>query len=335
MPETAKYFVKTLLSATPGAVRHQRLWLFMPTTFSGTWVTRFSFLLLVGFLLMAATACKFSTSDRPADTPPNLERTQSTVLTVFAAASLTEALQVMADAYQLQYPEREVILNFDGSQRLRTQLEHGAQADVFASADWAQMETLESAGLLLGEPVDFAGNRLAFLLNSQFAAGLEDGSNSAAPDSITDALNHLKALARPGVKIVLAQSEVPAGQYSKKLLEQMASSPDFGPAFSAGITSNVVSREANVRSVAQKVALGEADAGITYATDAIPLSVSSRVRIMEIPLPLRVEAHYPVAATSSKGRDSGFIVFLLSDQGQAILEGHGFSRINSLETSTP
>ena len=230
-------------------------------------------------------------------------------LTIFAAASLTQAFGEMAAAFEEAHPGTAVTVNFDGSQRLRTQLEHGAQADAFAAADWEQMDAVRRAGLTAGPAVDFAGNRMVFLVR-------RDGAAVSRQD-----------LAAPGVKIVLALPEAPAGRYSRRVLARMGDHPDFGPAWAAGVAANVVSEEPNVRSVAQKVALGEADAGITYRTDALPDYTAQRVRVLPIPEEVNLTARYPIAALRETSRPElarAFINFVLSVEGQAILERHGF-----------
>ena len=285
--------------------------------------------------MVAVTACGTSPATGARDIAEDTGDQGQTRFTVLAAASLTEVFKELAAEYRRQNPGTEVVLNFDGSQRLRTQLEHGARADIFASADWEQMDALAGSGLLVGKPVDFAGNRLAFLLNDEFAARLENNGNSAQPGSPADPASRLRQLAEPGVKVILALSEVPAGKYAEQLLQQMADSSDFGPEVAEAITANVVSHEANVRAVAQKVALGEADAGIAYVTDALPTFVSERVEVLEVPDSLRVEARYPIAATSPSGRESGFIEFILSEQGQAILEKNGFTPVSALDSARP
>lgn len=230
-------------------------------------------------------------------------------LTIFAAASLTQAFGEMAAAFEEIHPGTAVTVNFDGSQRLRTQLEHGARADAFAAADWEQMDAVRRAGLTAGTPVDFAGNRMVFLARRDWAAVSRQD------------------LAAPGVKIVLALPEAPAGRYSRRVLAHMGKHPEFGPAWAAGVAANVVSEEPNVRSVAQKVALGEADAGITYRTDALPAYTAQRVRVLPIPEEVNLTARYPIAVLRETSRPElaeAFINFVLSAEGQAILERHGF-----------
>ena len=230
-------------------------------------------------------------------------------LTIFAAASLTQAFGEMAAAFEQAHPGTAVTVNFDGSQRLRTQLEHGARADLFAAADWEQMDAVRRAGLTAGPPVEFAGNRMVFLARRDWPPAT------------------LQGLATPGVKIVLALPEAPAGRYSRRVIERMGKHPRFGPAWAAGVAANVVSEEPNVRSVAQKVALGEADAGITYRTDALPAYTAQRVVVLPIPAEVNLTASYPIAALGESARlelARTFINFVRSAEGQAILERHGF-----------
>ena len=248
---------------------------------------------------------------------------QSTI-TVFAAASLAGAFEEISEAYQASNPGNDVILNFDGSQRLRTQLEHGANADVFASADWAQMDALRQKGLLSGSPANFASNRLVLMVTTSGGETAPDPTGPPEQDLEDAFAAELRRLARPGKKIVLGQPQVPIGRYSEELMEKLEEDPSLGRELVEGINANVVSREASVRGVAQKVALGEADGGITYATDAAFEYASRGIRVMELPESLMVEALYPVAPLTTREPATGFIDFLLSDQGQDILRRHGF-----------
>ena len=230
-------------------------------------------------------------------------------LTVFAAASLTQAFTQMADAFEQAHPGAAVTVNFDGSQRLRTQLEHGARADLFASADSEQMDALLQAGLITDQPVDFAANQIVFLVNKDFG-----------PATRQD-------LAAPGVSIVLALPQAPAGRYSRAVIAQMRNHPEYGSTWANGILSNLVSEEPNVRSVAQKVALGAADAGITYRTDALPAYTAQQVNVLPLPESVNVTARYPIAILRESPHPQlaqAFINFVLSPDGQAILERNGF-----------
>lgn len=238
-------------------------------------------------------------------------------LTVFAAASLSQAFTEAAAVFENQHPEYSVRLAFDGSQRLRVQLDHGAEADVFASADERQMRLAQDSGLLASEAVSFATNTLIVAVSSQAGAIVQ---------SLAD-------LAREDVKLVLAHPEVPAGLYAKAVIESLAEAPEFGPKFSAQLLRNVVSQEPNVRSVLQKVALGEADAGFVYASDVFS---ADNISALTIPEYANVTAIYPVAVLRlALDRESAetFIRFLTSPRGQGIMQSHGFGPVPSLARS--
>ena len=241
-------------------------------------------------------------------------------LTVFAAASLTQAFAEIAAAFEQSHPGTAVTVNFDGSQRLRTQLEHGAQADLFAPADREQLDALIQAGLIAGQPADFASTRMVFLVHKDFIPA------------------NLLALSKPGVKIVLALPAAPAGRYSRTVITRMRNNPKFGPAYADGLLANVVSTEANVRSVAQKVALGEADAGITYRTDALPAYTAQRVNVLPLPESVNATARYPIAILRESAQPQlaqAFINFVLSPEGQEILERNGFDSPPSQPAKSP
>lgn len=276
---------------------------------------------IVAVILVAALAgCAADPPPGNIATDKAADRQLGGELTVFAAASLTQAFVEIAAAFEQSHPGTAVTVNFDGSQRLRTQLEHGAQADLFAPADREQMNTLIRAGLIAGQPADFVSNRMVFLVHKDFASA------------------DLPALTAPGVKIVLALPAAPAGRYSRTVIARMRNNPKFGPAYADGLLANVVSTEANVRSVAQKVALGEADAGITYRTDALPAYTAQRVNVLTIPESVNVTARYPIAILRESTQPQlaqAFINFVLSPQGQAILERNGFDPPPSQPAKSP
>jgi molybdate transport system substrate-binding protein len=245
--------------------------------------------------------------------PTQTLKLQSTELTVFAASSLTESFNEMATAFQAQHPDANVVFNFAGSQTLRTQLENGAQADIFASADQPNMDGIVAAGLNLGTPVLFATNLLTIITPTE------------GPGS--DRVQTLAHLGEPGVKVVLAAPNVPVGRYARESLEKMNSDPDLGSDFSDRVLANVVSEEENVRLVAQKVVLGEADAGIVYQTDAAAPGIAPKVRQIPIPDQYNVVATYPIVTlktTRQQELAEAFVQFTLSQEGQAILAKYGF-----------
>ena len=239
---------------------------------------------------------------------------------VLAASSLTEVFGQIGEEFRQTYPTVRLIFNFAGSQRLRSQLELGAPGDVFASADWQQMIPLAEQGLLLDEPSSFASNRLALITPNP----IETGNDPL--------VNRLEDLADPEVKLVLAAAAVPAGNYSRRVLELAESQGKMAAGFAEKALSNLVSEEANVRSVAQKVALGEADAGLVYLTDARTEGIGSRVKIIPIPNRFNISTSYPVAVlkeAQQPGLARQFMEFLHSDLAQDILGQHGFGAVES------
>ncbi len=235
--------------------------------------------------------------------------TGPTTLTVFAAASLADAFEDLAVDFEETNPGVDVILNFGASQALRTQIEEGAQADVFASANREEMKALIDEGLVeeSGTPI-FARNLLVVVLPADNPAGLKD----------------LHDLARPGLRLIVADPAVPAGTYTRTLLASLAGDREWGAGFRDALLANVVSEEESVRAVLAKVVLGEADAGFVYASDAV--SQPELVRL-ELPVEHNPVADYPMAALRASphaGAASDFITFALSAAGQRILETHGF-----------
>ena len=229
-------------------------------------------------------------------------------LHVFAAASLTDAFTELGEEFEAANPGVSVAFNFAGSQALRTQIEEGAPADVFASANQIEMDLLVTgAHVAQGAPQIFLNNKLVVLL----------------PEGNPAILQRLEDLANPGLKLVFAAEEVPVGEYTRQALEQM--NGQFGRDFKDKVLANVVSNEDNVRQVVAKIQLGEADAGIVYTSDA---AAAPELPTMEIPAELNVIAEYPIAAlTRSASPDlaNAFIAYVLSEHGQAMLQKWGFA----------
>jgi len=226
-------------------------------------------------------------------------------LTVFAASSLRDAFQDLGRNLEQQHPGTSVSFNFAGSQELRTQVEHGARADVFASADPRTLRALAGAGLAL-EPQVFARNEPVIVIPAGNPAGI-----------------HSLADLPRARRLVVGAPEVPIGEYTVRILE--AASRRYGPAFGAAVESRVASRELNVRQVLAKVALGEADAAIVYRTDA--LASRGAVEVISIPPELNVVAEYPIAVlrgAPQAGLARAFVELVLSSAGRAVLARHGF-----------
>jgi molybdate transport system substrate-binding protein len=218
-------------------------------------------------------------------------------VTVFAAASLTESFTEVGEAFSAANPGASATFSFDASSALVQQITEGAPADVFASADTANMDKLTDATLNGSEPVIFATNLLTIIV---------------APDNPLG-ITGVADLADTEIKTVICAPEVPCGNYANQIFT------------SAGVTVTPVSLEQNVRGVVTKVTAGEADAGIVYVTDVT--AAGDAADMVEIPADINVLAEYPIATVSaSSNREVGeaFIDFLTGPDGQAILAEYGF-----------
>ncbi len=263
---------------------------------------RCSLLLVVSWLL--AACAPLAQSSQPALDRP-------VTLTVLAAASLTEAFQELGALYEDQNPSVTVAFNFAGSQQLAQQIASGAAVDVFASANEKYMQQATDAGR-----VDRSGwqtltrNRLVVIVSQHSAQPVET----------------LADLARPGLKLVIGAEEVPAGHYTQEFLKKAAADPSYAGAYQNGVLNNVVSYEDNVRAVLTKVALGEADAGVVYTSDAAG-EMTGKINTIPIPEALNVLAVYPIAALKdapNPDRAQAFVDLALSKDGQQILAKYGF-----------
>ena len=229
-------------------------------------------------------------------------------LTVYAAASLRDAFTEIAREFEETQSNTRVVLNFAGSQVLRAQIERGAPADIFASADEVHAQELEAAGLLATSPRTFAENALVL----------------AVPADNPRGIAHLTDLAAPDVRLVMGIADVPVGRYARAALERYvgASGRD---GFVQSVLDNVVSFETNVRLVAAKLELSVVDAGFVYRSDVL----ASDGALIEIPLPpeAAIAAPYPIAVTH-RGADrdaaAAFAEFVHSPAGQRMLTSHGF-----------
>ncbi len=233
-------------------------------------------------------------------------------LTVFAAASLTDAFERIADGLETANEGLSITYNFAGSQALVTQLQEGAEADVFASANVAQMEAAVEDGSIAGDPVTFVRNRLAIVVPVDNPAGIETPAD----------------LGQEGLRLVLAQADVPVGRYAREAVCKMGEDlAAYGEGFVKRVAANVASEEEDVRDVLARVQLGEADAGIVYVSDAS--SAADEVELIEIPDDVNVVATYPIAAVErgDAALAEAFIAYVLGSDGQAILEDFGFELV--------
>jgi molybdate transport system substrate-binding protein len=232
------------------------------------------------------------------DGDPDASGDVSGQLIVFAAASLTDAFDELGEAFVDANPDVEVVVNYAGSQTLASQIGEGAPSDVFASANTTQMDVVADAGNLVGDPEIFAANRLEI--------AVEPG-NPLAIGGLTD-------LADPDLVLVLPAEEVPAGQYARQALD------------AAGVEVTPSSLEQDVRAALSKVALGEADASIVYASDIV--ASDGRADGVAIPAEQNVPASYPIAVLADAPNPvaaEAFVAFVTSDAGQQILTTNGFA----------
>ena len=232
---------------------------------------------------------------------------KSQTIQVFAASSLTSAFGDIGKAFEVAYPGVTVNFNFGGSQTLRTQIEQGALADVFASANAKEMDALITGKLVdSGTSQIFLTNQLVVILPAKNPAGLKT----------------LDDLAKPGLKLVLAAKEVPAGNYTLQIIDKL--DKITGAGFKDKVLANVVSYENDVKQVVSKVQIGEADAGIVYVSDT---TIAPDLLEIEIPAENNVIAQYPIAALSKSSNPDlaqAFIAYILSDKGQSTLKKWGF-----------
>jgi molybdate transport system substrate-binding protein len=237
-------------------------------------------------LLVGAAACE---GDDDADT----------TLTVFAAASLTTSFEELGEQFEESHDGVEVEFNFAGSSDLVSQIQGGAPADVFASADEANMAKITADGLNDSEPQLFATNTLEIAVPPDNPAGVQT----------------FQDLAKPDLNLVICAPDVPCGAAAQVVAE------------SAGVELQPVSEEQSVTDVLGKVTSGEADAGLVYVTDVI--AAGDDVQGIEFPESSTVVNLYPIATVAdSENADLAqeFVDLVLSDEGQQVLADAGFGR---------
>jgi molybdate transport system substrate-binding protein len=229
-------------------------------------------------------------------------------LTIFAASSLTNVFDDLAGNFSEQY-QIELTINYGGSSTLVAQLLQGAKADIFASANEIQIETLIKEDLVAPESVNiFAENELVIIVPQDNPADIQGVEN----------------LTQFGLLLVIAAPDVPIRIYTDILLDTL--SLRFDDSYAETVIANVVSEERNVRQVVTRVALGEADAGIVYRTDVSP-DIAELLQIIELPIGTSPRALYPIAPLLDSPQPNEaalFIDYVLSEAGQAILQKWGF-----------
>ena len=261
-------------------------------------------------LLLVLSACGSQTTSTGSASP-----TAAPVsLTVFAASSLTNAFNDIKTAYHTAHPNVTITYNYNGSQALEQQMANGAPDDIFASADLTNMQNASNAKLV-GSSQVFAKSKLAVIVPS---------SNPARIQSLKD-------LANSGVKIDVGASSVPVGKYTLQVLDNLGQASAYGIDYENSVKLNFVSQEENDAAIVQKVQLGTVDAGFVYVTDVTPAD-ENQVTSITIPDQYNVIAQYPIAVTKSSTHASAaqaFVQYILSSQGQAILNKYHFLAPNA------
>ena len=228
---------------------------------------------------------------------------------IFAASSLQDVMPDLLDAYAIIYSDAPRFeIQYGGSQALATQIELGAQVDLFFAANHQQVQRIKNAGLVERTTL-FAANRLVLVV-----------AEGAALRSIND-------LGEAGIRIAIGAPDVPAGALTQTVLDALE------PVLAAAIRANVVTEDPNVRIVLSRVELGEVDAGFVYRTD---LQATMHVRAIELPADLDVPANEYVGAVIAATRSrteavtavnpwaNTLLDFLRSDEVQAIFKRAGF-----------
>jgi molybdate transport system substrate-binding protein len=250
---------------------------------------------LCTMLVTGLVACS---SKSTSSSPSQPSQTSGSVV-VFAAASLKPAFTQLSQQFKTDNPGNGVDFEFAGSAELATQLTQGASADVFASADTAQMDTVTKAGLLAGNPTNFASNTLVIVT----APG-----NPKKIGSFAD-------LVKPGLNVVICQQPVPCGSATRRIEDSM------------GVHLNPVSEELSVTDVLNKVTSGQADAGLVYVTDAH--SAGNKVTTVNFPEAASAVNVYPIGVLKKARLPTlaqKFVALVTSDTGQQILAQSGFAK---------
>ncbi len=277
---------------------------------------------LISILLFTVTACSSaaSPSAAPASVAPATVAPASPTpatpapsaagveLTVYGAASLKGVLEKAKAAYESAHPGTTLTISTDSSSALETQIEQGAPADVFLSADTTNPKKLVDEGMVDGDAGTFAGNKLTVVVPADNPAGIQSPAD----------------LAKAGIKVIAAGDAVPITKYATLLVGNLAKEAGYPADFAAKYTANIASKEDNVKAIIAKIELGEGDAGIVYVTDA---KASTKVKTIDVPDSANVPATYSgvvVKASTNATAAHAFLDWFAGPDGQAILGTFGF-----------
>lgn len=262
-------------------------------------------LIVAVLVAIAVAACTRAGPAAPPATGPSIAPVS---LTIDGAASLKGALDKAKVAWESSHPGSTLTISTDSSSALETQIEQGAPADVFLSADTTNPQKLVDKGLSGGAPVTFAGNKLTILVPAANPAGIKTPAD----------------LAKAGIKVIAAGDAVPITKYATQVVANLAKESGYPADFAAAYAANVASKEDNVKAVVAKIELGEGDAGIVYVTDA---KASTKVSTVDVPDSANVPASYAgvvVKASANAAAAQAFLDWFAGPDGQAILASFGF-----------
>ena len=272
---------------------------------------------LISAVLFVLAACSSSGAYSAASTTPSTAPTTAisaapssaaAAMTVYGAASLKGVLDKVKAAYETAKPGTTLTVSTDSSATLETQIEQGAPADVFLSADTTNPKKLVDKGLAAGDAVTFAGNKLTIIVPTANPAGIKTPAD----------------IAKTGVTVIAAGDEVPITKYATQLVANLAKEAGYPTDFVAKYTANIASKEDNVKAIVAKIELGEGDAGIVYVTDA---RASTKVTAVDVPDTANVPATYAgvvVKASRNAAAAQAFLTWFAGPDGQAILGTFGF-----------
>ena len=235
---------------------------------------------------------------------------QPNAVTVFAAASLTEAFNAAGGGFHQENRDRGDV-QFGGSDTLATQIKQGAPVDVFASANLTQMKVVSDAGLVAGAPQARSRKIASCLIRPK-----------AAPLKFTSPAD----LAKPGTKSCSPPRPCRSAATRERRSAKLSGSAGYPADFPGAVEKNVVSNELDVKAVVTKIALGEGDAGVVYSTDVTP-SVAAKLNVLPFPASVAPDIEYPIAASRTRPNPKGaqaFVDYILSPEGQAFLKARGF-----------
>ena len=266
---------------------------------------RFLTALMSAIVLVGFTGCGQSSDNSGSD---GGDKKQERTLTIFAASSLIDAFGELGKTFEKQNEGIEVKQSFESSSTLLIQIQQGAPADVFASAAQEEMDTAMKDGLVAGKPEVFVKNREIIMVPNDNPANIQI----------------FQDVANPGVRLVLAQRDVPAADYALQILDK--ANARYGDNFEKQVLSNVVSRESDVRASVNRVVVGDADATFGYASD-YTIDIRDRVMVVPIPPDLNIIATYPIAALKG-AKDpelaKKWIELVTSKEGQHVLQKWNF-----------